>query len=171
MPPLFRGEGKSLFREPAASLPRASAGQEVVQDYRATGLTLRSHPLTFLRSRLRAKRVLTAIDVKQIANEKVVNVAGLVLFRQQPQTAKGTIFLSLEDETGVVNIIVWNKVHAKYRQAVYGGKLLVCQGVVQREGQVLHVIARNIWDWTHDLRRLQGDASGPDLPVRSRDFH
>ncbi len=170
IPPLFRGAQTDLFDDPKTDLPPATPSQEVVEDYLATGLTLRSHPLTFLRSQLQAKRVTSAIDLKKTANNKLVTVAGLVLFRQRPQTAKGTIFLSVEDETGVTNIIVWNKVHNKYRQAVYGGKLLVCQGVVQREGQVLHVIARIIWDWSAQLRDLHAEGNEV-LPVRSRDFH
>lgn len=170
MPPLFRGAEEDLFDEPKADLPRASSSQEVVEDYLATGLTLRRHPLTFLRSTLRARRVLRASDVKRAPNGRMVTVAGLVLFRQQPQTAKGTIFLSLEDETGVVNLIVWKDVHTKYRRAVFGGKLVVCRGVVQREGQVLHVVARSIWDWSDKLRNLNTERGSAALPVRSRDF-
>jgi error-prone DNA polymerase len=166
MPPLFSSSGKELFADPTADLPPSTPSHEVVEDYLATGLTLRSHPLTFLRSRLCAKQVMTAMDVKRVPNNKRVTVAGIVLFRQQPQTAKGTIFLSLEDETGVVNLIVWNQVHTKYRQAVYGGKLLACRGIVQREGQVLHVIADQILDWSNELRSLHTEP----LPVRSRDF-
>lgn len=161
MPPLFRNAQRDLFDEPEASLPTAAPSHEVFEDYRTTGLTLRSHPLSFLRSRLRAQRVVTARELKKMANNKLVSVAGLVLFRQQPQTSKGTIFLSIEDETGVANLIVWNNVHQKYRQAVYSGKLIACRGVVQREGQVLHVIAHHVLDWSDQLRRLQ---------VRSRDF-
>jgi error-prone DNA polymerase len=167
MPPLFSNSHQELFADPTADLPPATPSHEVVEDYLATGLTLRRHPLTFLRSRLRARQVLTAIDVKRTPNNKRVTVAGIVLFRQQPQTAKGTIFLSLEDETGVVNLIVWNQVQIKYRRAVYAGKLLGCRGVVQREGQVLHVVAHEILDWSSDLRSLHTES----LPVRSRDFH
>jgi error-prone DNA polymerase len=167
LPPLFRSSRQELFADPTADLPPSTPSQEVVEDYLATGLTLRSHPLAFLRSRLRAQQVVTAIDVKRTSNNKRVTVAGIVLFRQQPQTAKGTIFLSLEDETGVVNLIVWNQVQIKYRQAVYAGKLLGCRGVVQREGQVLHVVAHEILDWSKELRSLHTES----LPVRSRDFH
>lgn len=170
MPPLFRTAQEELFDDPDAELPVATAAQEVVEDYAATGLTLRAHPLTFLRSRLRAKQVMTAIGVKHAANDKRVTVAGLVLFRQQPGTAKGTIFLTIEDETGVINLIVWNTVQAKYRPAVYTAKLLACQGTVQREGQVLHVIAQHIWDWSDQLQHLHAAGSARELPVRSRDF-
>ncbi len=171
MPPLFRDVQNNLFDDPNLDLPRASPSQEVVEDYVATGLTLRKHPLTFLRSRLREQRVIPAAMVKQTPSNRLVMVAGLVLFRQQPGTAHGTIFLSIEDETGVINLIVWKNVQTKYRQAVYAAKLIACHGEVQREGQVLHVIARQIWDWSNHLRDLNTEKTASVLPVRSRDFH
>ncbi len=170
MPPLFRAVQGNLFDEPALDLPAASPSQEVVEDYVATGLTLRKHPLAFLRARLREQRVIPAAMVKEAPNNKIVTIAGLVLFRQQPATAHGTIFLTMEDETGVVNLIVWKNVQLKFRQAVYSAKLLVCRGQIQREGQVLHVVARQLWDSSSQLRDLQAERSGAVLPVRSRDF-
>jgi error-prone DNA polymerase len=170
MPPLFRAAQATLFDDPQIELPRASPSQEVVEDYVATGLTLRKHPLAFLRSRLREKRVIPAAMVKETPSGRVVTVAGLVLFRQQPGTAHGTIFLSIEDETGVINLIVWRNVQMKFRQAVYSAKLIACRGEVQREGQVLHVIARQILNWSGDLRDLQTEESVCELPVKSRNF-
>ena len=76
----------------------------------------------------------------------------------------------MEDETGAVNLIVWKQVHVKYHAAVHNGKLLACQGVVQREGQVLHVVARHVWDWSAQLKHLDPQQNAPALPVRSRDF-
>jgi error-prone DNA polymerase len=108
--------------------------------------------------------------LKTIEAGKNVLVAGLVLFRQHPQTAKETIFVTIEDETGAANLIVWKHVHEKYHAAVYHGKLLACQGVVQREGQVLHVVARYVWDWSAQLKDLDPQQAAPALPVRSRDF-
>ena len=171
MPPLFRAAQRGLFEDPEIDLPAASPSQEVVEDYVATGLTLRKHPLTFLRPRLRQKGVIPAGMVKETPSGRVVTTAGLVLFRQQPGTAHGTIFLSIEDETGVINLIVWKNVQTKFRQAVYSAKLIACRGEVQREGQVLHLIARRIWDWSDQLRDLQAEKTSPTLPVRSRDFH
>lgn len=170
MPPLFLHSETNLFEEPEVELPPLTPSQEVVKDYRATGLTLREHPLAFLRAGLRARRVITAEQLGRTSNGKVVTVAGLVLFRQQPMTAKNTIFLTLEDETGAINLIVWKHVHEKHRRAVYGGKLLGCQGVVQREGQVLHVVVNRVWDWSSDLIRLNSGEKAPSLAVRSRDF-
>lgn len=168
IPPLFATPG--LFDDPEAELPATTASQEVLADYLSTGLTLREHPLTFLRPRLKARRVTTAAELKNTRTGKTVLVAGLVLFRQHPQTAKETIFLTIEDETGAENLIAWKHVHEKYRDAVHHGKLLACRGVVQREGQVLHVIARDIWDWSAQLKQLDPQQGAPALPVRSRDF-
>jgi error-prone DNA polymerase len=168
IPPLFAGA--ELFDDPDADLPPTTGSQEVLADYRATGLTLREHPLTFLRPWLKTRRVTTAMDVKKTMQGKTVLVAGLVLFRQHPQTAKETIFVTMEDETGAVNLIVWKHVHEKYHAAVYHGKLLACQGIVQREGQVLHVLARYVWDWSAQLKHLDPQQGAPALPVRSRDF-
>jgi error-prone DNA polymerase len=168
IPPLFAGA--DLFDDPEIDLPPTTGSQEVLADYLATGLTLREHPLTFLRPWLKARRVITAKDLKKITHGKTVLVAGLVLFRQHPQTAKETIFVTLEDETGAANLIVWKQVHEKHHAAVYHGKLLACQGVVQREGQVLHVVARYVWDWSAQLKHLDPQQGVPALPVRSRDF-
>lgn len=168
LPPLFAAA--DLFEEPEAQLPPTTASQEVLADYMAAGLTLREHPLTFLRPRLKARKVITAAELKQTPAGKIVVIAGLVLFRQHPQTAKETIFVTIEDETGAANLIVWKHVHTKYHDAVHHGKLLACWGEVQREGQVLHVVARHVWDWSAMLKQLDPQRGAPALPVRSRDF-
>jgi error-prone DNA polymerase len=170
MPPLFLHSETDLFEEPEVELPPTTLSQEVVKDYKMTGLTLRKHPLTFLRTGLQTRRVITAEQLKRTPNGRVVTVAGLVLFRQQPMTAKNTIFMTLEDETGAMNLIVWKHVHEKHRRAVYGAKLLGCRGVVQREGQVLHVVAGRVWDWSSDLNRLNSGEHAAGLVVHSRDF-
>jgi error-prone DNA polymerase len=168
IPPLFAGT--ELFDDPDADLPPTTASQEVLADYLATGLTLREHPLKFLRSRLKTRRVTTTAELKNTRAGEAVLVTGLVLFRQHPQTAKETIFITIEDETGAANLIVWKHVHEKCHDAVYRGKLLACRGVVQREGQVLHVVARDVWDWSALLKHLDPQQGAPALPVRSRDF-
>ncbi|WP_321473390.1 PHP domain-containing protein [uncultured Paludibaculum sp.] len=168
LPPLFTAT--DLFDDPEAALPPTMASQEVLADYMAAGLTLRDHPLAFLRARWKNRRVITTAELKQTPAGKSVLIVGIVLFRQHPQTAKGTIFLSIEDETGAANLIVWKHVHEKYHDAVYHGKVLACWGVVQREGQVLHVVARRIWDWSAQLKHLDPQASTPAFPIHSRDF-
>ncbi|MDQ2776311.1 MAG: PHP domain-containing protein [Acidobacteriota bacterium] len=168
IPPLFAAA--ELFDDPDADLPPTTGSQEVVADYFATGLTLRQHPLTFLRPRLKARLVTTAADLKKIPHGKTVLVAGLVLFRQHPQTAKETIFVTMEDETGAANLIIWKHVHEKHHDAVYHARLLACRGVVQKEGQVLHVVARHIWDWSVQLKQLDPQKGAPAFPAHSRDF-
>jgi error-prone DNA polymerase len=168
IPPLFAD--LDLFDDSETDLPLTTKSQEVVADYLATGLSLREHPLTFLRPRLKTRQVTTAAELKSAPNGKTVLVAGLVLFRQHPQTAKETIFITMEDETGAVNLIVWKRVHDKYHDAVYRGKFLACRGVVQREGQVLHVVARDIWNWSSQLKDLDPKHDAPALPFHSRDF-
>ena len=170
MPPLFRDSNADLFHEPDVELPLTTPSQEVVADCRATSLTLREHPVTFLRAILKARKVITAAELKQTPNGRIVYVAGLVLFRQQPMTAKQTIFLTIEDETGAANLIVWKHVHERCRRAVYTAKLLACQGIVQREGQVLHVVANQVWDWSAELTQLIGGENAETLQVKSRDF-
>lgn len=168
MPPLLQHTDADLFAEPDAELPPTSLSQEVVSDYQATGLTLREHPLVFLRSVLQTRRVITAEQLGCTPNGRVVTVAGLVLCRQQPMTAKNTVFMTLEDETGAINLIVWKHVKERCRRAVHNARLVGCQGLVQHEGQVLHVVANQVWDWSQELSKLSGSAT---LAVHSRDFH
>jgi error-prone DNA polymerase len=170
LPPLFAATTADLFHEPEADLPAATDSQEVVADYLSAGLSLRNHPLTFLRRKLKAKRAITAAELKNTPAKRMVIVAGLVLFRQRPGTAKETMFITLEDETGAVNLIVWKHVHEKHHKAVVHSQLIACWGEVQREGQVLHVVARHVWDWSPMLQGLDPDESAPAIRLRSRDF-
>ena len=171
LPPLFLQTRTDLFNEPQVDLPPMAPSQEVVKDYQSTGLTLREHPLTFLRKTLRTRHVATAEQLEQIGNGRIVTVAGLVLCRQQPMTAKNTVFMTLEDETGILNLIIWKHVQERYRRAVHSAKLVVCQGVTQREGQVLHVVANRVWDWSSALNKLNAGESVATSLAHSRDFH
>ena len=129
----------------------------VTEDYSVMGLSLRNHPMAFMREELKAKGMAAAADLKTLPNGKFVKIAGLVLFRQRPGTAKGTIFITIEDETGAANLIVWPKVADKYRRAVFGAKVLLCEGVVQSESNVIHVVSRRLADFTSVLQRLKPD--------------
>ena len=144
--------------EERLQLPAASEGQEVVFDYAALGLTLRSHPLLLLRQQLAKMRLLTAAQMQAYASGKLVRACGIVTMRQQPQTAKGVVFVTLEDETGSVNVIVWKDVKERFRQEVYQSRLLAVYGVWQRDedsgGEVRHVIAKRLVDLTHLLGAL-----------------
>ena len=140
-------------------LPPLSQEEVVAEDYAVFGLSLRNHPMAFMRKEISAKGMVTAADLKKLANGKYVKIAGLVLFRQRPGTAKGTIFITMEDETGAANLIVWPKVSETYRRAVFGAKVILCEGILQKESNVIHVVSRRLADWTPMLRRLQPEAS------------
>jgi len=151
--------------EVEASLPEMSLGQHVVADYAALRLSLKAHPLSFLRPGLAHDGVVTAADLGRLPHGARARVAGLVLVRQRPGSANGVIFATLEDETGVVNLVIWNRVFEDHRRVVLGSRLLAAQGEVQREGIVIHLVAETLTDESHRLRDLGGAA----MP-RSRDF-
>ncbi len=150
--PLFSdpldGEG---IREPLANLPAMHLGEEVVEDYVSMRLTLRAHPMELLRPAIAG---LLPHDQLATTPSRVVSVCGLVITRQRPGTASGVIFLTLEDETGVSNIVVWPKVYQRFRRAVMQGRLLRVSGRLEREGIVVHLIADRIEDLSHRLSDL-----------------
>jgi error-prone DNA polymerase len=143
------------------SLPLMPLGEHIVEDYRTLGLSLKAHPCALLREDLSAKRAIRAEALPLNANGARTRVAGLVLVRQRPGTASGVIFMTLEDETGIANIVVWPKMFERFRREVLGGRLLAIDGPVQSESGVIHVIAERIWDWTSDLAKLS--AHGPEI--------
>jgi len=142
------GEG---ICEPRVDLPAMHLGEEVVEDYVATRLTLRAHPMELLRP---AMPGLTPHDRLADVPAERVSVCGLVITRQRPGTASGVIFLTLEDETGTANVVVWPRVYARFRSAVIGGRLLHVTGHLQREGIVVHLVASGISDMSHRLAEL-----------------
>ncbi len=160
------------FPEPPAALPAMGLGEHVIEDYRATGLSLKRHPLTLLRSKLAARRILPNAELRLARPAMLVKVAGLVLVRQQPATASGVIFMTLEDETGIANIVVWRKVFERFRPVVMGARLVEIIGRVQREGEVIHIVADRLVDLSALLRRLAdpGLSEPAELRVQSRDF-
>ena len=143
-------------------LPHAPEGEEIVFDYASLGLTLRSHPLALLRPKLREQRLSSARDLRDLPNGRLAKACGIVTVRQQPGTASGVTFVTLEDETGTVNVVVWTHVRDRHRQALLHARLLAVYGVWQREGEVRHLIAH----YLHDMTPLLGR-----LATTSRDFH
>jgi len=166
--------------EPAVALPRAGLGEEVIADYRAVRLSLKEHPMTLLRPALPG--TLPAAELAGAAQDSLVTVAGVVVCRQRPGTASGVIFMTLEDETGISNLIVWPKTFERYRKAVLGGRVVAATGRLQREGIVIHIIANRLVDLSSRLTALK-DPLPPlargftPLPAQvaagfaSRDFH
>ncbi|MGN7295318.1 error-prone DNA polymerase [Rhizobium sp. SAFR-030] len=155
--PLFERAGHDdLQKEPAVSLPDMPPGEQVIEDYRSLSLSLKAHPLSFLRQELAARRIVTAETLRTAPKNRRVEIAGLVLIRQRPGTAK-VIFMTLEDETGVANAIVKPKVFAAYRPVVMAARLVRIRGLLQRENEVIHVIVDHIEDLTPMLGLLQQD--------------
>ncbi len=157
--PLFRSV-RDEGSEPPVSLPVMPVCEQVVEDYRTLRLSLKAHPLSFLRKSLRKQRYISAADLKRSRNGQKVKLAGLVLVRQRPGSAKGVCFITLEDETGVANLVVWPKVMADCRKAVMQSRLLAVQGHVQRDVEIVHVVARSLEDRSDVLLRLASGGSG-----------
>ncbi len=148
--------------EAVPMLPRPSEGQEIVADYANLGLSLRRHPLALLRTHLRKRRLLCAAEVRRLAHGSRVRSAGLVINRQRPASANSVTFITLEDETEQINLIVWRHLAERQRRVMLGARLLGVTGEVQREGEVVHVIAHRLRDYSHLLG---------SLVTVSRDFH
>ena len=143
------------------ALPPMSPAEEVLADYRTAGLSLRAHPLEFLRAELSRRGVATARSLQTLPDGKPVCVAGIVLVRQRPGTAKGITFVTLEDETGTANLIVRPAVWRRYRQAALTATVLLAHGRLQRQGQVIHVLTTGLEDLSPWLGQLD---------KQSRDF-
>ncbi|WP_428645621.1 error-prone DNA polymerase [Roseibium sp.] len=158
--------------EPPVSLKPMEAGREVVEDYGHVGLSLRRHPVSFLRSDLSRRRFVTCVEAVSLRDGRWVNVAGLVLVRQRPGSAKGVMFITLEDETSVANLVVWSKVFEKYRRTVLGSGMLGVKGRVQREGEVVHIVARELIDLSSELASVGTRNGAFPLPHgRGDEFH
>ncbi len=150
------------YFDDGVQLPRPNVAEDVLSDYRATGLTLRAHPMSLLRTRYPFNRCKRQADLAALGNRRFVRIAGIVTCRQRPGSASGVLFLTLEDETGNSNIVVWQRTQQQFRQALMGGKLLLVKGVVEQKDNVIHVIAGALYDYTSELA---------ELPVQSHDFH
>ena len=195
--PLFthaeaRDEGAES--EPA-QLPAMPLSEHVVNDYQTIRLSLKAHPMAFLRQHYAKAKFITADRLSSIKDGKRLSIAGLVLIRQRPGSAKGVVFITIEDETGIANLVVWPDVFGKQRKIVMGARLMAVHGIVQRDpdSDVIHVVARRLEDHTPMLRHLsedimaaplsRGDAPGAMRPPphrhprdveiipKSRDFH
>ena len=166
----------------AATLPGPGVEDEMFADYRYLGLTLGPHPMALLRSDAAFRNCRTAKALEGCRHEQFVQVAGIVTCRQRPGSATGVVFMTLEDETGNSNIVVWNSVLERFRAALLGSRLIAVKGIVEREGVVIHVVAGEVRNLSHKLAelaetkpalanvaRVSGDA--PDALFKSRNFH
>jgi error-prone DNA polymerase len=159
LPPLLAG---ATLAENDPDLPAPTEGQDIVADYRTLSFTLRRHPLALLRERLRKRRLLTSAEIAAVPHGRLVRTAGMVIGRQRPDTASGVVFVTLEDETGATNVIVWRDLGDRQRRELLGSKLMAVYGKVEREGAVVHLIAGHLVDLSPMLGALS---------AKSRDFH
>ncbi len=148
-------------KDETAPLPGMSAAEEVLADYRTTGMSLKAHPLQFLREELNRRNVARAEQLKTWPNGHPIRVAGIVLVRQRPGTAKGITFVTLEDETGTANLIIRPDIWQRWRQAAMGAKVLLAHGRLQRHGQVIHVLCTRLENVSELLK---------DLTAKARNF-
>jgi error-prone DNA polymerase len=139
-------------------------GEEVVNDYRFLELSLRAHPSAFLRADLERRGILSNEKLRTLASGARVDVSGIVTIRQQPGSANGVIFMTIEDETSIANIIVWPQVVERFRPIVLGARYIAVHGRLQQESGVAHVVADRLTDLTHLLARLMEDEAMPDGP-------
>ena len=160
--PLFAGQANDALEEAAVSLLEMTKGEEVLLDYKTMALSLTGHPVEFVRSQLAEKRVLS---VRQLAGikEGKVKVSGLIIIRQRPGTGKGVCFGTIEDETGLANIVIFKKLFEKHRKEILHAKLWGVEGILERDEGVTHIIANKLHDFT-DLLRVMSD-DGSNLPL------
>ncbi len=165
--PLF-DHADSETNEPAVDLPLMTKGRQVVEDYRSVGLSLRDHPVSFVRATLEQRRIARCADLTRRRDGSRLTVAGIVLVRQRPGSAQGVLFVTIEDETGHANLIVWPSVFERQRRVLLSATMLACRGKLQKEGEVIHVIADEIIDLSALLRSV-GDETR-EMRVPTRDF-
>jgi error-prone DNA polymerase len=147
-----------IRREPDFALPPMPVGEHVVNDYRYLSLSLKAHPVSFVRQHLATRAIVTNETLSGMVSGRKVSVSGLVLVRQRPGTANGVIFMTIEDETSIANVIVWPKIFERFRPVVLGARLVAVTGKLQSESGVIHVVADRIEDLTPMLAILSEDA-------------
>ncbi|PZR36685.1 error-prone DNA polymerase [Caulobacter segnis] len=171
--PLFDQPGASDLNEPPPALKAMTEGRQIVEDYSHVGLSLRRHPLALLRDDLHAQGYAPCQAAAQGRDGRFIKTAGLVLVRQMPGTAKGVMFMTLEDETGVSNLVIWRTLYEKQRRVALSAHLLGVEGRIQREGEVVHLVAYKLHDLSGLLSTLQdrgADAGDLAWARRSRNF-
>jgi error-prone DNA polymerase len=157
--------------EPATALRRMTEGSEVVSDYGHTGLSLRQHPVSFLRADLAQRRIVTCLEAMRSRDGRWLEAAGLVLVRQRPGSAKGVMFITIEDESGIANLVVWPKMFEKFRRVVLGSTMFAVRGRIQREGDVVHLVAHHLTDMSDALAGIgRRDAPFPLPHGRGDEF-
>ncbi|MNK43865.1 Error-prone DNA polymerase [compost metagenome] len=163
---LFENQPSESTLEIQAALPLMSKGEHVIQDYASTSLSLKAHPVSFVREQLTLLRVIPTKDLSGLKDGQTIKVAGLVLVRQRPGTAKGVCFITIEDETGFTNLVVFENQFEKFRKEIIQSRLLMVEGKLQIEGEVIHIIVKRCFDLTGMLRTMDREENGnnPEKP-------
>lgn len=166
---LFEGQASADAKEENISLPQMTTSEHVVHDYAATALSLKAHPVSFVREKLGQFNILSAKDLSSAKNGQAIKVAGLVLVRQRPGTAGGVCFMTIEDETGFANLVIFQNLFEQYRKEILGSRLIMAEGKLQIEGKVIHVIVKRCHDFSKLLRGLTPTKS-ENLPLLTLAF-
>jgi error-prone DNA polymerase len=157
--------------EPETRLRPMTAGREVAEDYDTIGFSLRAHPVSFIRTDLTAQKTMPCAQTLLARDGARLTIAGLVLVRQRPGSAKGVLFITIEDETGIANLVVWPDVFDRQRRLILASSMLAVRGRVQREGEVVHVVAEELFDLTELLHSVGDREDGPAIRPVARNFH
>ncbi len=161
---LFAGQPAADAKGENVSLPVMATSEHVVHDYAATSLSLKAHPISFIREKLDQLHILSTKVLAAGKDGDAVKVAGLVLVRQRPGTAGGICFMTIEDETGFANLVIWESLFEKFRKEILQSRLIMAEGKLQIEGEVIHVIVKHCYDFSKLLRSLT-PANNENLPV------
>jgi len=162
---LFAGQPPSDEKKENVSLPEMTIAEHVVQDYAATALSLKAHPVSFVREKLQQLHILSASQLATAKNGQPVKVAGLVLVRQRPGTAGSICFMTIEDETGFANIVIFHTLFDTYRKEILQARFLMTEGHLQIQGEVIHVIVNHCYDFPELLRKpSSSNNETPALP-------
>lgn len=168
--PLFaHAAARELVAEPEVALPEMPLGEHVVADYQTQRLSLKAHPMHFLRGALSAEGIIDAAELRSLENGARVAYAGVVLVRQRPGSAKGVVFMTLEDEMGVANAVVWPNMLERFRKVVMAARLILVKGVVQRHEDIIHIIVQYLDDRSHALRSLAEEGPTMKVPIANAD--
>jgi error-prone DNA polymerase len=168
--PLFAWtETRETAAEPFVQLPQMRLSEHVVNDYQTLRLSLKAHPMSFLRECFAARRVLACDGLRGVKDGTYVSVAGVVLVRQRPGSAKGVVFMTIEDETGVANAVVWPKTLERFRKEVMGARLIVIHGRIQRHEDIIHVVSAKLEDRSDWLQLLSEEAASMKVPIANAD--
>ena len=161
---IFTGQQFNIEDEKKVSLPEMMLSEHVVHDYASTSLSLKAHPVSFIREKLQLLHITSTADLTHLHNGDPIKVAGLVLVRQRPGTAKGICFITIEDETGCANLVVFPNIFQKFRKEILQSRLLMVEGKLQIEGEVIHVIVSTCYNLSKLLHNLTS-SKNEDLPV------